>query len=92
MALDLGSFSPLGTFSVPPKTRLVQGACNPEKDLVLLIHRGEPRDTISLWKLQGAKRWEIDTIANYETTGLLRDVSWSPDGKLSMQWSPPYRC
>lgn len=79
-SMDLDSFVQLGSFSVEPDTRLVSGACNPEKDLVLLIHRGETRDTLSLWKLQGSKRWEVDTISNFEQTGKLRHVSWSPDG------------
>lgn len=76
----MSSFVLLGEFIVPPKTFLVQGACNPEKDLVLLIHRSDSRDTLSLWKLQGSKRWEVDVVGNFNTTSSLRDVSWSPDG------------
>lgn len=78
--LGTHSFSLLGSFNVPPDTRLVKGACNPEKDLALLIHRSEPRNTISLWKLQGVKRWEIDVIANFDQVGSIRHIAWSPDG------------
>ncbi|KAG8756611.1 hypothetical protein FRC14_002874 [Serendipita sp. 396] len=74
------SFTPLGAFTVSADARLVPGACNPEKDLVLLIHHTDPRSTISLWKLQGTKRWEIDAVANFDQTGWLRQVAWSPDG------------
>jgi anaphase-promoting complex subunit 4 len=76
----MGSFVLLGEFAVPPKTYLSQGACNPEKDLVLLIHCSESRDTLSLWKLQGSKRWEIDVVGNFDVNGSLRHISWSPDG------------
>ncbi|KAG9055773.1 hypothetical protein FS842_001229 [Serendipita sp. 407] len=75
------SFTPLGAFTVSADARLVPGACNPEKDLVLLIHHTDPRSTISLWKLQGTKRWEIDAVANFDQTGWLRQVAWSPDGE-----------
>ena len=78
----MGFFALLGEFVVPPKTLLVQGACNPEKDLVLLIHRTDARDTLSLWKLQGSKRWEVDVVGNFTTSSSLRHVSWSPDGIL----------
>lgn len=76
----MGSFALLGEFAVPPKTILVQGACNPEKDLVLLIHHSDARDTLSLWKLQGSKRWEVDVVGNFGTSSSLRHVSWSPNG------------
>jgi len=75
------SFSQLGQFYVAPGSRLLPGACNSEKDLVILVQRGESRDTISLWRLQGTKRWEIDVIANHDATGRVRGVTWSPDGK-----------
>ena len=75
------SFSQLGQFYVAPGSRIPPGACNSEKDLVLLVQRGESRDTISLWRLQGTKRWEIDVIANHDATGRVHSVTWSPDGK-----------
>lgn len=78
--LDNGSFIELGSFSVEARTRLTPGACNPSKDLLLLIHRQEQRDSVSLWKLQGTKRWEVDTVANFEQTGFLQNLAWSPDG------------
>jgi anaphase-promoting complex subunit 4 len=80
-SLDLNSFSHLGTFTVTHDTRLVSGACNPEKDLVLLIHRTESRETLSLWKLQGSKRWEMDVASNFIQNGALRHIAWSPDGE-----------
>jgi WD40 repeat protein len=74
------SFSQLGQFFVAPGSRIPPGACNSEKDLVILVQRGESRDTLSLWRLQGTKRWEIDVIANHAMTGRVRSVTWSPDG------------
>ena len=79
------SFSQLGQFYVAPSSRIPPGACNSEKDLVILVQRGESRDTISLWRLQGTKRWEIDVIANHNSAGRVRSVAWSPDGK---SWFP----
>ena len=78
------SFSQLGQFYVAPGSRIPPGACNSEKDLIILVQRSESRDIISLWRLQGTKRWEIDVIANHDTVGRVRGVTWSPEGKLNV--------
>lgn len=75
------SFSHLGQFYVAPGSRIPPGACNSEKDLIILVQRSESRDILSLWRLQGTKRWEIDVIANHDTAGRVRGVTWSPEGK-----------
>jgi len=82
------SFSQLGQFYVAPGPRIPPGACNSEKDLVILVQRGEARDTISLWRLQGTKRWEIDVIANHDAAGRVRSIAWSPDGKPTASLFP----
>lgn len=45
-----------------------------------MISRLGSKDTISLWKMQGGKKWEVDVstgdAAHEEVTG----VAWSPDG------------
>lgn len=79
--LDHDSFTELGVFTVPSDTRIPPGAINPAKDLMLLVHRGAgPRDTLSLWKLQGGKRWDADVLAPYTPKGQILRVAWSPDG------------
>ena len=84
------SFSQLGQFYVAPGSRIPPGACNSEKDLVILVQRGESRDTISLWRLQGTKRWEIDVIANHHMAGRVRSVTWSPEGQINASPFPLY--
>ncbi|EIN13727.1 hypothetical protein PUNSTDRAFT_59241 [Punctularia strigosozonata HHB-11173 SS5] len=58
-AADLQSFTSLANVQLPAPSRLVTSACCPDKDLVVLIQRLGSKDRLSLWKIQGSKKWEV---------------------------------
>jgi anaphase-promoting complex subunit 4 len=78
MALD--AFASYASFRLPAASTLLRTACSPDKDLVLLISSQEHKLLLTLWKIQGVRRWEV-AIEN--TRGASSDivaVVWSPDG------------
>lgn len=74
--------APLANISFPSSCRLLPSACCPDKDLVVLISRLGAFDRLSLWKIQGGKKWEVDVCAADSTSSQVIDVFWSPDGML----------
>jgi len=82
MASTLGAdnFSSLSVLHLSSPSHLLPPSCSPDKDLLLVISRLGIKNTISLWKMQGAKKWEVDVsvgnAAHEEVTG----IAWSPDG------------
>jgi anaphase-promoting complex subunit 4 len=79
---DLDAFSSLANIQLPTPSRLVASSCCPDKDLVVFIQRLGSKDRLSLWKMQGSKKWEV-TVEN-ESDGQseeIADIAWSPDGK-----------
>lgn len=81
--LQADNFSSLSVLHLNSPSHLLPPSCSPDKDLLLVISRLGIKDTISLWKMQGAKKWEVDVsvgnAAHEEVTG----IAWSPDGTLS---------
>lgn len=78
--MDCDSFASLATFKLPSPSRLVASACCPDKDLVVLIARLGGRDRISLWKVQGSRKWEVD-IATDDVPATVAGLAWHPDGQ-----------
>lgn len=78
--MDCDSFASLATFKLPSPCRLVVSACCPDKDLVVLIARLGGRDRISLWKVQGSRKWEVD-IATDDVPATVAGLAWHPDGQ-----------
>ncbi|KAL5495217.1 hypothetical protein ACEPAI_680 [Sanghuangporus weigelae] len=78
--MDGTTISSLATVRLQAKSRLFLTACCPDKDLVVLISRVGSGDKMSLWKMQGAKKWEVDLSKGNpdEVTA----VNWSPDGQV----------
>lgn len=74
------NFSSLSVLHLSSPSHILPSSCSPDKDLLLVISRLGTKDTISLWKMQGGKKWEVDvsagTAAHEEVTG----IAWSPDG------------
>lgn len=74
------SFESLAILRLSSPSHVLQSSCSPDKDLLLVISRLGNKDTISLWKMQGGKKWEVDVsvgnAAHEEVTG----IAWSPDG------------
>lgn len=80
MALDNGNFISLGIANVPPASRLVANACCPDKDLLVLIIRYQNAEKLSLWKMTGVKKWEVEVVHDDITDERVAGLAWSPDG------------
>lgn len=77
--MECNSFAPLAIFRLPSSCRLLPSACCPDKDLVVLLTRLGGRDRISLWKMQGSRKWEVD-IASDDVSATVVGLVWNPSG------------
>ncbi|KAF9270239.1 hypothetical protein L218DRAFT_22909 [Marasmius fiardii PR-910] len=85
--MECNAFSSLATSQLPSAGRLLSSACCPDKDLLLLVTRVAGRDRMSLWKVSGAKTWEVDVSTNSER---IIGFDWSPDGQsIAVAHDPP---
>lgn len=87
MAFEANAFAPLANIDLQSPCRLLASACCPDKDLVVLITRLGGLDRLSLWKIQGPKKWEVDVCTSETTSEQIVGVTWSPDGKFPMRIS-----
>jgi anaphase-promoting complex subunit 4 len=78
--MDTNAFTSLATVQLPSPCRLLASACCPDKDLVVLISRLGGKDRLSLWKIQGSKKWEVD-VGSGENSEEIAGIAWSPDGR-----------
>ena len=83
MQSNAGAISSLATVRLQAKSRLFLTACCPDKDLVVLISRAGSSDKMSLWKMQGSKKWEVELSSEDGEPGEVTAVNWSPDGAYS---------
>ncbi len=69
------------------KSRLLSTACCPDKDLVILISRAGANagDKMSLWKMQGFKKLEVETGQGLDDNEEITALAWSPDGTFPPQ-------
>ncbi|KAG9314377.1 anaphase-promoting complex, cyclosome, subunit 4-domain-containing protein [Chiua virens] len=79
--METNAFASLATIRLPSPCRLLSSACCPDKDLIVLISRLGGRDKLSLWKLQGSKKWEVDIVEDDDTSAMVAALSWSPSGQ-----------
>jgi anaphase-promoting complex subunit 4 len=79
--MELNAFASLAVLQLPPHSRLLASACCPDKDLVMMISRLGGKDRMSLWKMQGSKKWEVDVCTEDANTEEIVGIAWSPDGK-----------
>jgi anaphase-promoting complex subunit 4 len=77
--METSAFATLASFQLPMPSRLLASACCPDKDLVVIITRLGNRDRISLWKMQGSKKWEVDVDSNGHANEEIVAMTWSPD-------------
>ncbi|KAJ7591382.1 anaphase-promoting complex, cyclosome, subunit 4-domain-containing protein [Mycena floridula] len=90
MEFETNAFAILANVALPSSCRLLASACCPDKDLVVLITRLGGLDRLSLWKIQGTKKWEVDISTSDSMTEHIVDVSWSPDGQtIAVAHDPP---
>lgn len=78
---NTNAFALLATLQLPSTCRLLASACCPDKDLVVLISRVGSKDRMSLWKMQGSKKWDVDVGSSSTKSVEIVGVAWSPDGK-----------
>ncbi|OBZ78996.1 Anaphase-promoting complex subunit 4 [Grifola frondosa] len=72
---------------LPSSSRLLPSSWCPDKDLVLVVSRLGNEEKLSLWKMQGSKKWEIDIQS--DTTKIV-DIAWGPDGQtIAVAHDPP---
>ena len=77
------SFISLANIRLPSPSRLLENACCPDKDLVVLFSRLGGADRMSLWNSnQGSKVWEADI--GTDTSSHVVGIAWSPDGMLRL--------
>ena len=88
------SFTSLANIRLPSPSRLLENACCPDKDLVVLFSRLGGADRMSLWNSnQGSRVWEAD-IGTDNTSSHVVGIAWSPDGmsRLTKQrWLVKFR-
>ena len=69
----------LASFRLPSAARLLPTALCPDKDLLLLITNLNDKDRLSLWNLQGSKKWEVEVDASGSSPEGIVALTWSPD-------------
>jgi hypothetical protein len=79
--MELNAFASLAVLQLPSQSRLLVSACCPDKDLVILISRLGGKDRMSLWKMQGSKKWEVDVSTEESSAEEIVGLAWSPNGK-----------
>lgn len=83
-------FVSLAKLSLPVSSRLLPSACCPDKDLVVIISPQNGKDHVSLWKMQGSKKWEVDVHSVSVRNETIVDLAWSPDGQaIALIHHPP---
>jgi anaphase-promoting complex subunit 4 len=86
--MELNAFASLAVVQLPSQSRLLASACCPDKDLVILISRLGGKDRMSLWKMQGSKKWEVDVGTEDANAEEIVGIAWSPDGKTNLILCP----
>lgn len=73
-------FISLAKLQLPVSSRLLSSACCPDKDLVVTISPQNGKEHVSLWKMQGPKKWEVDVSSDSVRNETVVGLAWSPDG------------
>jgi anaphase-promoting complex subunit 4 len=76
-------FATLATLELPNPSRLLPNSCCPDKDLAVLISQAGEKEKLSLWKLQGVKKWEVDVAAEGVLQHRIVAIAWSPDSAFT---------
>ncbi|KAL6309999.1 anaphase-promoting complex, cyclosome, subunit 4-domain-containing protein [Sparassis latifolia] len=88
--MDGNSFAPLAFIHLPSPARLLRSAWCPDKDLLVIVTRLGGNDRISLWKMQGSKKWEVDVELDSSSRDEVTGIGWSPDGQtIAITHDPP---
>ncbi|KAI0033161.1 anaphase-promoting complex, cyclosome, subunit 4-domain-containing protein [Vararia minispora EC-137] len=77
--MEHSGISSLSRLQLPPSSRLHYSSCCPDKDLIVVFSRLGGKDRMSLWKMQGSKKWEVDLDVGSTAKEEVVDLAWSPD-------------
>ena len=77
---ESSSITSLALVRLQTESRLLKTACSPDKDLVVILSKVGGEEKMSLWKLTGSKRWEIDMSLGGTASEEITALGWSPDG------------
>lgn len=77
--MESTAFASLAVLRLSSPCRLLPSACCPDKDLVVLVSRLGGRDRLTLWKMQGAKKWDIEVGCDDNAENVAA-LAWSPCG------------
>ncbi|KAI0307739.1 anaphase-promoting complex, cyclosome, subunit 4-domain-containing protein [Multifurca ochricompacta] len=87
---DYKPFVSLAKLPLPLSSRLLPAACCPDKDLVVTISPQNGKDHITLWKMQGSKKWEVDVRSDSVRNETIVDLAWCPNGQaIALVHHPP---
>lgn len=75
------AFASIVNLRLPTTCRLLPTSWCPDKDLLVVILRANNRDKLSLWKMQGAKKWEVGFDRYEPASEEIVDLTWSADGR-----------
>lgn len=74
---------PVATIQLPTASRILHASWCPDKDLLVVISRMAHQEKMTLYKMQGSKKWEVtiqpSNVGKVQTEVV--GVAWSPDGK-----------
>lgn len=73
--------SSLATVRLHSTSRLLPSACCPDKDLIVLVTNDGVTEKMSLWKVQGSKKWEVDITQEGNVKDEIAAITWGPDGE-----------
>jgi anaphase-promoting complex subunit 4 len=80
--MEHNAFASLAVLRLSSSCRLLPSACCPDKDLVVLLSRLGGRDRLALWKMQGAKKWDIEVGCDEDVVESVSALAWSPCGAV----------
>ncbi|KAI0361641.1 hypothetical protein OH77DRAFT_1417907 [Trametes cingulata] len=71
---------PVATIALPNPSRILRTSWCPDKDLFVVLSNFAHQEKLSLWKMSGSKKWEVDLPGNTEyQVEQIVDIAWSPD-------------
>lgn len=80
--MEENAFSSLALVHLPTPARVLRSSWCPDKDLLVVVTRLGGKDRVSLWKMHGAKKWEVGFDANSTASSdEVVDICWSPDSE-----------